>query len=1016
MSRWTDEQLDAINKEGTNIIVSAGAGSGKTAVLTERVIRKLKSDTNINELLILTFTNAAAAEMKDRIRKKVIKENLNNQLSLIDQAFITTFDAYALYLVKKYSYILNLSKNISIIDDSVISIKKENILTEIFEEYYSKNDNNFSKLISDFCVKDDTELKKGLLNINNKLTMKYGYQEYIKEYIDNNYKDEIINIKIEEYINLLKEKKEEIKEYLKIITDIENIDYVNKLYKVINPLLESEEYIDIKNTSTITLPSLKKESDAYPYKEMLNKKIKELNELCSYDNILDMKNMYINTKEYVKIICEILEKFNNRLFQYKKTINMYEFNDIAHLAIKLVKENKSIRDEQINSFKEILLDEYQDTNDLQEEFINLISKNNVYCVGDIKQSIYRFRNANPLLFKSKYDNYKLNKNGLKIDLNKNFRSRHEPLDDINLIFNDLMKDEVGGANYKLEHQMIFGNNTYINEGNTSQDYNLDIYEYESKDYTKTEMEAFIIANDILNKVKNNYKIFDKDTLELRCIRYEDCVILMDRKKDFDLYKKIFEFLNIPLTLYKEENINNGYDLDIFTNVLKLLLYINQNRYDEEFKHSFISIERSYLIKNTDEEIFKYFINNNYHESDLIKTLKEIDINNISIREIIEDVIKKFDIYSHLITKGDINESKVRIEYILNLASNLEKENKLEEFIDYLDKVEKNKYDIKYSINMESENSVKMMTIFKSKGLEFNICYFPGLYNEFNKQEFKERFFFDKDYGIIVPCIKEGICDTFYKTLFKNKYTKEEISEKIRLFYVALTRAKEKIILLKPKDVKIKENILESKSFLDMISSFDKLDDRKISIDIEKLNISKKYNLIKQLNFSDYIKDNSYIITTDDTVYVKKIEETKNYSKKSGLIDKNIKDKMEFGIKMHEILENIDFKNPNLDNIDNPYIKNKIQKFIENDIFKNVINCYQEYEFMYENETINHGIIDLMLEYEDEIKIIDYKLKNIDDINYIKQIEGYREYISSITNKRVTTYLYSFIDEKLQKST
>ena len=133
MSRWTDEQLDAINKEGTNIIVSAGAGSGKTAVLTERVIRKLKSNTNINELLILTFTNAAAAEMKDRIRKKIIKENLNNQLSLIDQAFITTFDAYALYLVKKYSYILNLSKNISIIDDSVISIKKENILTEIFE-------------------------------------------------------------------------------------------------------------------------------------------------------------------------------------------------------------------------------------------------------------------------------------------------------------------------------------------------------------------------------------------------------------------------------------------------------------------------------------------------------------------------------------------------------------------------------------------------------------------------------------------------------------------------------------------------------------------------------------------------------------------------------------------------------------------------------------------------------------------------------------------------------------------
>ena len=245
MPSWTKEQLEAINEEGKNIIVSAGAGSGKTAVLSERVIKKLEK-TDINKLLILTFTKEAANEMKERIRKKIKKnESLKKQLDLIDSAYITTFDSYALSLVKKYYYLLNISPNIGIIDASIINIKKEEYIDEIFDKLYEEKNILFEKIIKDFCIKDDKDIKRYIIELNNKLDLKLNKEEYLNNYMKNYFSEETINKNIEKYVNLIKEKIKEINNLLYDIQILVEGKYYEKLIEVLNPLLNSSTYYHV---------------------------------------------------------------------------------------------------------------------------------------------------------------------------------------------------------------------------------------------------------------------------------------------------------------------------------------------------------------------------------------------------------------------------------------------------------------------------------------------------------------------------------------------------------------------------------------------------------------------------------------------------------------------------------------------------------------------------------------------------------------------------------------------------
>ena len=1007
----TKEQQWAIDAEGSNIIVSAGAGSGKTAVLTQRVIRKIMSGVDVSKLLVLTFTNEAASEMKNRIRDAIIKNNLTKQLNLLDAAYITTFDSYALSVVKKYAYKLNISKNIGIIDSNIITIYKYKVIDKIFDEMYGEED--FDNLINDFCLKDDTSLKKDIIKLSEKLDLQLDKEKYIKEYFLHYDNEEFIGKMINEYMHLIRNKVIQLKDIYEEFTSYCSDSLIKKIDEYFNGLfnaVEYDEYVLFMSKSSVRFTSV--DENGLELKEELKKKIEEIKKLLRFKNKNELALGIEKTRKNIQVMLDIISKMDNEVAKYKDKTGSYEFNDIAHMALGIVQNNLEIREEIRNYFNEIMVDEYQDTSNIQEEFVSLISNNNVYMVGDVKQSIYRFRNANPYIFQDKYNRYSKHDGGIKIDLLKNFRSRNETLFNINEIFNLIMDDEIGNADYLDSHNMVYGNTAYDLE-NPGHDNNLEIYNYDNEIntmYTREEKEIFIISEDIHEKIKNKYQVFDKKSNHLREIKYSDICIITDRNKYLDKYKKILEYEEIPSVIYMDHELTNDNVVLIIKNLISLVDYVNKGIIDDKFRYLFVSVARSFIFTYSDDMIYQIDKNKKYYQDEIIKKCKLINLNN-PLEDIINEIFMVFNIYEKLTTLSGIDEYLIRIDNILDIASNLSGLGyNLEEFINYIEDVLNKGLTIKYSTNTSVDNAVKIMNIHKSKGLEFSLCYFTGMHNEFTIKEINDKILISDKGGIILPYINENgdISQNILKDLYVDNFFKEEISEKIRLFYVALTRCREKMIIVTSLNKEkngygrlVPVNMrLKYRSFLDILNSIDIID---------------KYVVNKEANYThdyDTIKLKEITKHTDGEVIDKKeikinyeVGENKHFSKESDILDIDSVKAMKYGTLIHEELEYADFDKKN----------NKYLEKLFNVISSDYINVYREYEFSYqENNIVYNGVIDLMLEYDDYINIIDYKLKNIMDEKYNLQLRGYKKYIESISNKVVNIYLYSLIEDKILK--
>ena len=1008
----TKEQQLAIDKEGSNIIVSAGAGSGKTAVLTQRVIRKIKDGCHVNRLLVLTFTNEAANEMKSRIRKSIIKENLMDELILLDSSYITTFDSYALSLVKKYSYILNITSDISIVDENIITILKYKELDSIFESMYG--DSEFDTLVKDFCLKDDLNLKQDIIRLSNKLNLLIDKDKYLDNYFDI-YNDTFLNNVVSKYERLIRDNVLELQGIYNELQKYISFDLVKKLDDYFSVLFNAHCYEEYLPILSLSLPRFVGVDElGLCYKEELKSKIDDIKKLLKYDSNLDMVNSIKDTFKYINVIIKIIRELDKRICEYKYNNNSFEFNDIALMAIKIVKDNEDIREEIKEYFNEIMIDEYQDTSDIQEEFIKLIENNNVYMVGDIKQSIYRFRNANPYIFQKKYNEYAKNNGGYKIDLLKNFRSRSETLFNINEIFNLIMDDEVGNANYLEEHNMVYGNVDYDLE-DTGVDNNLEIYNYtmnEDDVCSKEEKELFIVSRDINDKILNKYKVFDKEKRILRPIEYSDICIITDRNKYLEMYKKILEYSNIPSSIYMDLTLTTDSVVLVIKNLIHLVYQVNSKIYDDRFKYNFVSVARSFIFGYDDDKIYQIISGKKIYDDDIISLCKSIDIN-LPLERVINDILEVFNVYIKLTNLYDIDENIIRITNLVNIANNLSNLGySMLDFINYLDEVDNKGLEVKYSINNKGSNAVKIMNIHKSKGLEFSLCYFVGMHNQFAIKELNDKMLFNKEYGVILPSLRNNeLDDTILKALYKRDFYLEEISEKIRLFYVMLTRCREKMIIVTSlnKDMDSynrlvpKEKRMKYRSFLDILDSISVIDKYVKDVFCE---CEKDYDNIR---LKEIENDKTNIVIQERVNKINyQIINNKHFSKETNkILDMDTIKKMETGTRIHEELEYASF-----DDDSNKYIKNL---FDNKKISRDYINKYSEYEFIYEKDNmVYNGVIDLMLEYDNYINIIDYKLKNISDDNYIKQLNGYKEYIESISNKKVYIYLYSLVDNILEE--
>ena len=1006
---WTKDQERAIHECGNNIIDSAGAGSGKTAVLSERVrYFILEKGYHISDFLIVTFTKLAAGEMKDRIRKNLEKSN-SPETEFVDSADITTFDGFTNALVKKYHFQLGVSSDFGVVDDPVMDVTKHHILDEMFDYEYEKRNPIFERMISKFCYKDDEDIKDLVLKIQKMIDKEVDKESYYNSFISMHYSNSFYDSLIQEMEEIIKKERDEFYALVNELPQVESKKngplYMDLVYSIFEEFFSSCDYDSLMssfNSATANKYPSKPTGCDDPSISVCKKKYEDLKKLFS--TLPNSKNELIQSleenKEYVELLLSFAHELDKKQYEYKIEKQVFSFDDIAKMALNLIKNDKNVRKELKEKYKMIMIDEYQDTSSIQEEMMSLISNNNLYMVGDIKQSIYAFRNAKSEIFADKYLKYKNHDGGEAIDMNKNFRSRKEVLEDINYIFSKLMTLETGGADYKKDHIIEFGLEKYLECDNEKQNNHSEFIVYNKEDdafkRTPVEIEARLIAEDIIDKINNCYTVYDaKEGIRREC-EYRDFCVIIDRGTEFPTYKKIFTEYQIPLFVEQNEEIQNNTIIKLIRSIIVLAQSIISGVFEIREKLALLSLSRSFIIRKTDEELYLMCSKENFFDNEVYNRVKEIVLNNkgLSNDGLFDELIYGLDVYYKLVLIGDVESNTIRINEIRSTFKSMAKlDYSFEDFISYLDNVEK--YELKITIPSQSTslNSVRIINIHKSKGLEFPIVYFPMMSKSFNPKESDNKLNFSIKYGIILPLEdKEKQC--ILKILNSARAYKENLSEKIRLLYVALTRTREKMIFVFPQG-EVKETNKPS-SFDDLlrpIMHHFNVSERKVNTELCRSNIIEEEIERKKMEIKDLHFDYKEVVET--------------HASKTLKINTN-KYILEYGSYLHELLETIDFVNPDLASIKNDKIRNIVANFLNSSLLDNVKNAkvYKEYEFSYNG--IN-GIIDLFLVYDERIVLIDYKTKNIEDAYYDNQIRIYIEFLKNKFDKRVEAYLYSLVD-------
>ena len=881
--KWTPAQKSAIDTRDCNVLVSAAAGSGKTAVLVERIISMITDpdkNIDIDRLVVVTFTKAAAAQMKDKIRKaldSMLDENpgdmnLLRQITLLNNAQITTIDSFCLWIIRNHFPEVNLDPGFRIMDEGEKKLIENDVLEDVLEEFYAEADEEFFNLVDAFGMgRDDS----GLVSIIDKIYRFSRSNPWIDEWFDECmlvYDDETYdNPAIKELHDSIKNALLDYRDKYNRLVDICSepagpAAYTGALQSDllgINEMINSQDFGELgRKVRTFSFEALsrKKDAGADPdIKEYIKGQRKLFKDYIGRLNdkifLKDDEGIFADMQGagiQIRTLLKVAKVYAKRVSEVKREKGIIDFNDMEHLALSILVKKEAGKlvytetaDKLANRFEEILIDEYQDSNQLQEVILNAVSKtrlsgenNNIYMVGDVKQSIYKFRLACPELFIEKYDTYGETGDNVRIELQKNFRSRENVLECANDVFSHIMNKNFSGIGYDESVRLNAGfpypeysDSNYGDDANKSTDVILISSENEEEATTR-ELEADRLAKLIEGIVASGVNVYDADENIYRPAEYRDIVILTRSVTGWaDTFADALMDRGIPA--YTDSS--TGYFSVREIQVILSMLTIVDNPVQEislaaammSYFGGFTAAELGMVRKLGREHADKNVHNNLYEHLKAVAALggadktQETNVKQLSgkcalflaklteyrdkssvepLYDLCWEMIYDSGYYDYVGTMPAGAQRQANLNVLLERAAGYGKSSYsgLFNFLRYIERLKKFDEDFaEGAASLDNENLVRIMSIHKSKGLEFPIVILAGAHKNINFMDATAPVLVDQNLGIAVDYVdleRRTKTPTIIKGAMAKRIVRESIAEEERLLYVAMTRAREKLII------------------------------------------------------------------------------------------------------------------------------------------------------------------------------------------------------------------------------
>lgn len=865
---WTEEQQKVIDTRNCNILVSAAAGSGKTAVLVERIIQRITDKNNpvdIDELLIVTFTRAAAGEMKERIRQAIEKkleenpedEHLQRQSTLVHHALITTIDSFCSYIVKNYFHLIDLDPSFRMGDEGEMRLLQADVADAVLEEAYTEEAPSFLAFSDGFAGgKTDKKIPEMIIKLYS-FSMSYPYPE---EWLLNCRKAyEIKSIEELENADWMKLIKNEVKQEIK---------EVSMLLKQALEIAKEPDgpvfYIGLLEDEASAVAKLERTENFFEWKEMLDKlEFKRLpagkkaeKELVSENQQELAKNLRSEAKDQIKalkeryfqetaeemlenlqragepvgVLVDLTLAFMKLYREKKKEKNILDFGDLEHYALEILIKHTEEKDERTDAarelskkFAEIMIDEYQDSNLVQEKLLTSVSKMedgiyNIFMVGDVKQSIYRFRLARPDLFMEKFKTYpqEAGENCLRIDLHKNFRSRAEVLEGVNYLFYQIMGEDLGGVEYDSTAALYPGR-TFPPKQEEESEPATEILLLEDEEENTRELEARMVALRI-GELAGKYLVLDKKTEEYRPAKYSDFTILLRTMSGWaETFKKILNSCGIPASVTTKTGYFSAQEVTTVLDYLKILdnpmqdipLAAALHGLPDGFSFQELAEIKVLGMENEKNGFYEALLLGEKLSSPLGEKIRRFfavyrdlrrKVPYTPMHELIWDFYDATDflVYQQAFVSGE--QRKANLLMLAEKARDYESTSYrgLFNFIRYIENLKKYQVDFGEANTLsENEDTVRIMSIHGSKGLEFPIVFVCGMGKQINMQDARESIVLHPDLGIGSPYVDTQLrirTRTILQKAVQREILLESLGEELRILYVALTRAKEKLIL------------------------------------------------------------------------------------------------------------------------------------------------------------------------------------------------------------------------------